>query len=70
MKVNEFGQAEYAIGEVFEEDGVRLVAVESGECDDCFFYDKHCSELACVSYKRDDKKGVIFVPAVCQNETK
>lgn len=69
MIINEFEQRDYKTGETFEEDGIRLVAVEVTDCKNCFFYDKTCGDLACTRCNRDDEKEVIFVPAKNQQGT-
>lgn len=45
MKINKYGKIDYKIGEVFKEYGVRLVAVESVACKDCFLMTKFVSLL-------------------------
>lgn len=70
MKVNEQGQRDYEIGEVFEEYGKRIVVVEDrdkdrGEfsgCHGCFFDGKFCGGIACGRLCRSDGKDVIFEP--------
>lgn len=67
MNVNELGQKDYSIGEVFEENGVLLTAIESNACKSCFLNNQYCYNLACGSNRRSDKKGVIFIPVEKQN---
>lgn len=50
---------EYAIGEIFEHDGVMLEVVEDGGCRECFFKNKTCGHMKCSQLLRSDKKWVI-----------
>lgn len=49
---------EYQIGEVFRCEGLRLVCVESENCDDCCM---DCDEVYCGTCVRDDGKPVKFI---------
>lgn len=57
---------EREIGEVFSYDGKKLKVVEAEDgCTGCYFEDRLCRNNRvigeCISYRRNDKKGVVFV---------
>ena len=54
---------ERKIGEVFEEDGVKVQCIEDESkrsCLDCFFEHLECWNIPCSDKQRMDKRSVIF----------
>ena len=60
---------EYSIGEVFEEDGAKIVCVPArvpNTCglSECVFLDKPliwCAKMACMAHERKDNTSVYFL---------
>jgi len=58
---------EYAIGETFLHEEVKL-KVEKGYCPDCYFLDKPgCHLYECHPDERVDEEGVMFVEEMINN---
>lgn len=63
--------ADAAIGSEVNYCGHRLeVKRNQGRCPECFFRNKICSGIACLSYERDDQNPVYFKEITNKNHQK